>query len=84
MKVSYAVGHAWARTLLIQYVVSILWVLIAFVWICKLQLIFFMECEWVYEDLEGFCPFQNTHLEDVQIVEFSKITQKVSNLKPAG
>jgi hypothetical protein len=32
-----------------------------------------MECDLVFEDLEGFFPFPNMHIEDICIDQFSKI-----------
>jgi hypothetical protein len=34
-----------------------------------------MECDLVYEDLDGFFPFQNMHI-DVHINQFSKIVSR--------
>jgi hypothetical protein len=36
-------------------------------WKCEVWLELIMECDLVYDDLEGFCPFQNTHIERVHL-----------------
>jgi hypothetical protein len=41
-----------------------------------MQLVLFMECDFVCEDLEGFLPFQNMHVGDVHTDHFSKIALK--------
>jgi hypothetical protein len=43
------------------------------VWMCEVYLVYIVECKFVYEDIEGFIPFQNVHLENVCIDQFSTV-----------
>lgn len=42
-------------------------------WMYEVQLVIFIEFGLVYEELEGFFPFQNMYIEEVHIDLFSKI-----------
>jgi hypothetical protein len=35
-----------------------------------------MECDFVYEDLEGFFNFKNMHVESIRMHQFSKVVSR--------
>jgi hypothetical protein len=43
------------------------------VWMCEVYLVCILKCNSVYEDVEGFIPFQNVHLGYVCIDQFSTV-----------
>jgi hypothetical protein len=48
-----------------------------FMLVCKIKLVFTMECDLVYEDLEGSCPFQNMYAK-YEYVHTDQLSKTVS------
>jgi hypothetical protein len=71
MNVTYIIGYERASSVWVYCVYSVIFYN-NLIWIREVWLVFIMECDFVYEDFEGFLPFQNIHV-DVNIVQFSKM-----------
>jgi hypothetical protein len=71
---NYVAGHERASTIVLQGVLSVMQFNIL-EWLCQVWLVLLRNMT-VYEDLEGFSPFQNMHIGNILIDQLSKIVSK--------
>jgi hypothetical protein len=69
MNAIYIVGHEWVSSLLFQFNVYSVSTDNILKWICDFD----------YKDSEGFCPFQNMHVEYVRINQLRSLISDQQN-----